>query len=122
VIAGRKNSAGLLHTPTQIGHTQVLSLGGKYKFYILFLNLYIILLILCIGVFASCHSVDPINEILGEESRNREVPDRQLTSVELANMQKNEDIISGNQIVIRVTDADGDTKGNIKYFDKLLIY
>lgn len=78
---------------------------------------------LCTGVFASCHSVDPINEILGEASRNREVPDRQgLTSVELTNMQKNEDIISGNQIVIRVTDADGDTKGNIKYFDKLLIY
>jgi len=51
---------------------------------------------------------------LGEASRNREVPDRQgLTSVELTNMQKNEDVISGNQIVIRVTDTDGDTKGNI---------
>uniref|UniRef100_A0A2S2PTR6 Nonsense-mediated mRNA decay factor SMG8 n=2 Tax=Schizaphis graminum TaxID=13262 RepID=A0A2S2PTR6_SCHGA len=90
VIAGRKNSAGLLHTPTQMGHTQVLSLGG---------------------VFASCHSVDPINEILGEASRNRDLPDRQgITSVELTNMQKNEDSISGNQIVIRVTDTDGDTK------------
>lgn len=29
MIAGRKNSAGLLHTPTQLGHTQGLSLGGK---------------------------------------------------------------------------------------------
>lgn len=29
VIAGRKNSAGLLHTPTQLGHTQGLSLGGE---------------------------------------------------------------------------------------------
>jgi len=56
---------------------------------------------------------------LGEASRNREVPDRQgLTSVELTNMQKNEDVISGNQIVIRVTDIDGDTKGNT---DKLLV-
>lgn len=29
MIAGRKTSAGLLHTPTQIGHTQGLSLGGE---------------------------------------------------------------------------------------------
>ncbi|XP_025415262.1 protein SMG8 [Sipha flava] len=90
VIAGRKNSAGLLHTPTQMGHTQGLSLGG---------------------VFASCHSVDPINDILGEESRNRELPDRQgLISVELTNRQKNEDTISSNQIVIRVTDTESETK------------
>lgn len=70
---------------------------------------------LCSGVFASCHSVDPINDILGEISRNREVLDRQgLTSVELTNnKQKLEDPISSNQIVIRVTDTDGDTKGKI---------
>lgn len=67
---------------------------------------------MCLGVFASCHSVDPINDILGEASRNREIPDRQgLTTVELTNRQKNEDTISSNQIVIRVTDTDGDTKG-----------
>lgn len=67
---------------------------------------------LCSGIFASCHSVDPINDILGEVSRNRDIPDRQvLTSVELTNRQKNEDAISSNQIVIRVTDTDGDTKG-----------
>lgn len=65
-----------------------------------------------LGVFASCHSVDPINDILGEASRNREVPNRQgLTTVELINGSKNEDIMLSNQIVIRVTDTDGDTKG-----------
>jgi len=40
VIAGRKNSAGLLHTPTQMGHTQGLSLGGKnyLKLFLSFCN------------------------------------------------------------------------------------
>lgn len=66
---------------------------------------------MCLGVFASCHSVDPINDILGEASRNREVPDRQgLTTIDLTN-RKNEDTMLSNQIVIRVTDTDCDTKG-----------
>lgn len=55
-----------------------------------------------------------MNDILGEASRNREISDRQsLISVELTNKQKNEDTTSGNQIVIRVTDTDGDTKGKV---------
>lgn len=67
---------------------------------------------ICSGVFASCHSVDPINDILAEASRNREVSDRQgLNLVELTNRQKNEDTVLGNQIVIRVTDTEGDSKG-----------
>lgn len=36
-----------------------------------------------------------------------------LISVELTNRQKNEDTPSGNQIVIRVTDTDSDTKGKL---------
>lgn len=61
--------------------------------------------------------MDPINDILAEASRNREVPDRQgLTLVELTNRQKNEDTVSGNQIVIRVTDTDGDTKGMMNLY------
>lgn len=68
--------------------------------------------IICPGIFTSCHSEDPIHDILGEASRNREVPDRQgLTLAELTSRQKTEDSISGNQIVIRVTDTDTDTKG-----------
>lgn len=39
VIAGRKNSAGLLHTPTQMGHTQGLSLGGKSNYYFIIINI-----------------------------------------------------------------------------------
>jgi len=67
---------------------------------------------LCSGIFTSCHSEDPIHDILGEASRNREVPDGQgFTLAELTSRQKNEDPISGNQIVIRVTDTDSDTKG-----------
>jgi len=69
---------------------------------------------LCLGIFASCHSVDPIHDILCGVSRNREVLDRQsLTMIEFTNKQKNEDTISGNQIVIRVTDTDCETKGII---------
>ncbi|XP_050543577.1 nonsense-mediated mRNA decay factor SMG8 isoform X2 [Daktulosphaira vitifoliae] len=95
VIAGRKNSAGLLHTPTQLGNTQSLSLGG---------------------VFASCHSEDPINDILGEEPKHRENTDRQgLTTTDLINKTKNEDSVNSNQIVIRVIDTDNDVK------DKLLV-
>ncbi|XP_050420698.1 nonsense-mediated mRNA decay factor SMG8 isoform X3 [Adelges cooleyi] len=90
VIAGRKNSAGLLHTPTQLGHTEGLSLGG---------------------VFTSCHSVDPINDILGEVSRNRDISDRQsLVPTELTSRPKNEEAVTSNQIVIRVTDTDSDTR------------
>lgn len=74
-----------------------------------------------LGVFASCHSVDPINDILGESSRNREITDRQgLASVELTNKQKNEDTVLGNQIVIRVTDTDSDSKGS-RFIGKFLI-
>lgn len=56
--------------------------------------------------------MDPIHDILGEGSRNREAPDRQsLTSVDLINRQKMEDTVLSNQIVIRVTDTDSDPKG-----------
>jgi len=60
---------------------------------------------------------------LGEASRNHEVPDRQgFTLVELINRQKAEDPISGNQIVIRVTDTDSDTKGRRYYIDTFTMY
>lgn len=58
---------------------------------------------------------------MGEGSRNRDVPDRQgLTSVELISNKKNEDSNSGNQIVIRVTDTDSDTKGIFMFFKTIL--
>lgn len=67
---------------------------------------------LCSGILTSCHSEDPIHDILGKASQNREVPDRQgLTLAEMTSRQKIEDSILGNQIVIRVTDTDSEKKG-----------
>lgn len=94
-----------------------MSLGGKY----------IINNITCakinknlfLGVFASCHSEDPINDILVEESRHRDNAERQgVITTDLINKPKNEDSVNSNQIVIRVTDTDSDAKGILIKFYK----